>query len=172
MKLPIAIAAGLLATACATTVQSENVVLVPAADGAQLIETCSRPGPEGVDSFFEVSPREVTAVESAIMRLLREKAEEYRELQGVQAIFAPFEWPDNPASYTRAYVGYIVDGERMVYGDFRPASTLSTKGDRWATLCDGGSKFFGVEYSLDQMKVKRIAFDGSRGGLMFPAIEP
>ena len=172
MKLPVTIAAALLATACATTAQSENVVLVSAADGARLVETCSRPGPDRVDSFFEVSPREVTAIESATMRLLREKAAEYRDQQGGQAKFAPFDWPDNPASYTRAYVGYIVDGERMVYGDFRPASTLSTKGDRWATLCDGGSKFFGVEYSLDRMKVKRIAFDGSLGGLMFPAIEP
>lgn len=151
----------------------ERVALLDPALGAAATQTCSRPGPENPARFFRPDPREVTAIESAAMRVLRDHADEYAaSIDRAQSGTAtPFDWPYDPSLYKRQYIGYYEDGRRMIYGNYYPAASGFEESEPFS-ICDGGWHFFGVEYDVEAMEVRRIAFDGSRGGPLLAPIEP
>ncbi len=165
-----------LLTGCATGPGvTERVTLIDPSVGERATTTCSRAGPENPTDYFTPSAREVTAIESAAMRLLRDNRTEYEALLTPDALGSdqgatPFDWPYNPSLYDRQYVGYHENGRRMIYGSYFPAG-IGPRPDEPVVLCDGGFRFFGVEYDLDSRSVRRIAFDGSRGGPVLPPIE-
>lgn len=174
MRLAITIAFGTTIAGCATYPSPvERVTLIDPALGERATTTCSRAGPENPTRFFTPTPREVTAIESAAMRLLRSRADEYRALlpdsNGVEP--GPFDWPNEPALYARQYIGYYENGRRMIYGNYYPAQFRSDPGEP-LVLCDGGYTLFGVEYDVESRSVRRIAFDGSLRGPLLPPIEP
>lgn len=172
MKTPLSLAALALLAGCATT-PVERVTLIDPSLGERATTTCSRAGPENPERFFSPSAREVTAIESAAMRLLRENRAEYDALIGSDAANGPtpFDWPEDPSLYNRHYVGYYEDGRRMIYGSYFPGP-MHADASAPVVICDGGFRFFGVEYDLDAGAVRRIAFDGTRGGVILPPIEP
>ena len=159
----------LFGAGCTANPAIENVRIVPATNGSALLRACSRAAPENASGFFAPSPAQITAVETATARTLRAAAADYTSYQDDTDAFA---WPDDPSLYRRRYVGYVVDGRRMIYGDFKPASFGLSADEELMTLCDGGPQFFGVEYDLARDSVRRIAFDGSLGGPFLPTIEP
>ena len=149
---------------------TERVTLIDPAQGERATTTCSRAGPENPSRFFTPSAREVTAIESAAMRLLRENRADYEALLAQAAMGSddsatPFDWPDDPSLYDRQYIGYYEDGRRMIYGSYFPAGFRLEPGEP-VVLCDGGFRFFGAAN-----EVRRLAFDGTRGGPIFPPIE-
>ncbi|MEL7691301.1 hypothetical protein [Citromicrobium bathyomarinum] len=174
MKRGLVLAASaFVLTACVGTPRaSERVALIDPAMGAALTRPCSRPGPESAERFFVPSPSQITATETATMRLLRERAGDYAG-SFVEAADepTPFDWPVNPALYRRQYVGYYENGRPMIYGDFIPATARADL-SKPVQMCDGGFRFFGVEYDLDSRSIRRIAFDGSLGGPVLAPIEP
>lgn len=174
MKSLAAIALAPVLAGCATPYAvQERVTLIDPSFGERATTTCSRAGPENPTRFFTPEAHEVTAIESAAMRLLRDRREEYAAL--VEPALAnnadPFAWPDDPSLYSRQYIGYYEDGRRMIYGSYFPASSGPVPSEP-KVLCDGGFSFFEVEYDLDARAIRRIAFDGSRGGPVLPPIEP
>ena len=162
---------------CTTTGgYTERVTLIDPAQGERATTTCSRAGPEDPSDYFTPSAREVTAIESAAMRLLRDNRAEYEALlsqdpTGSENRPTPFDWPEDPSLYHRQYVGYYEDGRRMIYGSYFPASARPDAKEP-VVLCDGGFRFFGVEFDVEADKVTRLAFDGTRGGPVLPPIEP
>ena len=174
MRRVFACAAIALLAGCATPYAvQERVTLLDPALGTAATQTCSRPGPENPERLFTPTPREVTAIESAAMRLLRDRADEYAASIGSAqpGTATPFDWPHDPSLYKRQYVGYYEDGRRMIYGNFYPASIDYDEREPF-TICDGGWHFFGVEYDVEDAAVRRIAFDGSLGGPHLQPIEP
>ena len=164
-----------LLAGCATTADyGERVTLIDPSRGERATTTCSRPGPENPTGYFTPSAREVTAIESAAMRLLRENAADYAEVIGPAGADAPtpFDWPEDPSLYDRQYVGYYEDGRRMIYGSYFPADVRADGSEPLLVICDGGFRLFGVEFDVDANKVRRLAFDGTRGGPILPPIEP
>jgi len=166
----------LLAACASGPNEGERVSLFDPSLGTVATTTCSRPGPENPSQFFTPSPREVTAIESAAMRLLRDNRAEYEALlsqdpTGSENRPTPFDWPEDPSLYHRQYVGYYEDGRRMIYGSYFPASARPDAKEP-VVLCDGGFRFFGVEFDVEADKVTRLAFDGTRGGPVLPPIEP
>ena len=157
---------------CATTADREMVTLVAPADGGELMKQCSRYSPEGASNFFEPTPREITGIESAAMRTLRDaRAKKGAVLSQAGVSPSPFDWPDDPSLYQRQYIGYVANGRRMIYGNYFPGGGATTPREP-LTVCDGGPSFFGVEYDIDADKVVRIAFNGGRGGPFLEPIEP
>jgi len=151
---------------------SERMALIDPAMGAALTRPCSRPGPENAERFFVPTPSQITATETATMRLLGERAGEYAMSVGNAATEpTPFDWPNDPSLYTRQYVGYYENGRPMIYGDFIPAG-FGADLTKPVKMCDGGFRFFGVEYDLESRSVRRIAFDGSLGGPLLSPIVP
>ncbi|MEL7683899.1 hypothetical protein AAG594_06125 [Citromicrobium bathyomarinum] len=161
-----------LAACVGTPRASERVALIDPAMGAALTRPCSRPGPEKPEQFFVPSPSQITATETATMRLLRERTGDYAASLGNAGDEpTPFDWPADPALYHRQYVGYYQDGRAMIYGNYFPAG-FDADLTQPTSLCDGGFRFFGVEYDLASRSVRRIAFDGSLGGPFLAPIEP
>ena len=153
-KLAIATILALSTAACATApAQVERVVLLDPARGSELLRTCSRQSPVGASTYFTPSAPEITALETSLARILTLETADI----GPAADFAV-----DPASYRREYVGYTVNGERMIYGNFVPVGAAR---DAVPTIvCDGGPAFFGVEYAIDAQAVKTVRFDGGFGG--------
>ena len=172
----LALLSGIALAGCATTGDyAERVTLIDPALGERATTTCSRSGPENPTQFFTPSAREVTAIESAAMRLLRDNRAEYEALLSQASTsgeggVTPFDWPEDPSLYDRQYIGYYEDGRRMIYGSYFPTGFRLEPGEP-VVLCDGGFRFFGVEFDLEANKVRRLAFDGTRGGPVFPPIE-
>ena len=158
-----------LLAACATpnSLGSENVVLIEPAQGAALLAQCSRPGPTSSGSFFTPAPSDITALEGDLAALLLEERASYLR-EGDPA--GAFGWPLDPSGYVRQYVGYESGGRRMIYGNFLPGDSASGPA-RPAVVCDGGPRFFGVEYDIAAQQVVRVAFNGGLGGPFYEPID-
>ena len=149
---------------CSTVgTMTERTVLIDPAEGATLLGQCSRPGPTNAADYFTPSSGEVTAIETSVARTLEANRARY----AANASLA-FDWPRDPSLYNRQYVGFVMDGERKIYGNFVPAR-VATSSDRPVLICDGGPDLFGVQFDIATGEVDRIDFDGSRGG---PMLEP
>ena len=142
---------------------TERAVLIDPAEGATLLAQCSRPGPTRAAEYFTPSTREVTAIETAVARTLDANRASYEAGASLA-----FDWPRDPSLYNRQYVGFVVDGQRKIYGNFVPAR-VATSSDRPVLICDGGPDLFGVQFDIATGEVERIDFDGRRGG---PGIAP
>ncbi|BDI61396.1 hypothetical protein [Qipengyuania nanhaisediminis] len=166
-------AALLIASACTSIPERPgNVVLIAPDDGADLVRQCSRQGPDDAAAFFTPSPREITAIETATMRALREARDAHEAyIAGAKGQVTAFSWPDDPSTYERQYVGYVSGGKRMIYGNFLPGGTGPASAHP-LVVCDGGPRFFGVEYDSGENRVVRIAFNGGFGGPFLAPIEP
>lgn len=57
----------------------------------------------------------------------------------------------NPASisYHRQYIGVVVNGEQLIYGNFYPNENFFIKNSKSqaVVICDGGPAFWGILYS-------------------------
>ena len=122
-------ALALLAGCTTPRAAQERLALLDPALGTAATQTCSRPGPENPQRFFRPTAREVTAIESGAMRLLRDRAGDYASSisDAPPGTATPFDWPEAPSLYERQYIGYYEDGRRMIYGNFFPASTLRVR---------------------------------------------
>lgn len=70
---------------------------------------------------------------------------------------------ENLGSYHRRYAGLNRNGHRRMYVSFITADLSGAPSDWRAPTfgaCDGGIKFFGVEYDLDSHGFTHIAYNG------------
>ena len=170
MRIP-ALALALTLGACTTSqdMGRENVVLIEPDQGQMLLAQCSRPSAPNDGEFFTPSAGDITALETDLGSVLQSERSAYLK-PGDPA--GAFDWPLDPSSYVRQYVGYESNGRRMIYGNFLPGSTVSGP-SRPAVVCDGGPQFFGVEYDVAARQVVRVAFNGGLAGPFYqPILRP
>ena len=97
---------------------------------------CSRPTPQGITSFWQVSQSDVKWIDEALMQYL-ERTQLVKELR------------TPPSAYGRQYLGYNRGERRFVYVNAFMRSSGDAKSTyvRW---CDGGNQFWGIEYDMQQ----------------------
>jgi hypothetical protein len=132
---------GALAAAGASLAQSLQMRLpgtgrfiLPVNAGQSLLRQCSR-GTPNVSQFWNPSPEQIQKLESLLPQYVRRGTDRNPNI------------PDN-VEYHRQYVGIVVNGKRLIYGNFYPAS-VSDVFDEKSTpvvVCDGGASFWGIVF--------------------------
>lgn len=116
---------------------------------ADLTRQCSRRSPAPSDATWQPAAADIAALEAALPGAL-----ERDDRSG---------WTKAPGDWRRQYVGLARNGVRTIYGNFIPA-TVAEHGD-WRTMpsmvCDGGPRFFGVEYDVAARRFVGIDYNGS-----------
>lgn len=152
----------------------EQVAVLPASEGPELVRPCNAPGPKNIDQFFEPLPEEVIAAENATAALLESHRSDYESIDHITpAKLNAFKFPSNRSAYQRQHIGYVSGGKRITYTVFFPNSVL-TLGERFksrfttraAIICDAGPALFMVQYDIAADAVMRIDFSGGWGGGM------
>jgi hypothetical protein len=126
-----------------------GAVILPGSKANALLSQCSRGAPSA-NGTWRPSPADIRSLEAQLPSALRR----LRATDGALG--------RAPAGYGRQYVGIVVSGRRLVYGNyFRLGDPLL--GD-WRTgpvmVCDGGTNFFGVTYDVAAGRIIDIQFNG------------
>lgn len=111
-----------------------GLFILPVNAGQSLLRQCSR-GTPNVSQFWNPSPEQIQKLESLLPQYLRHGTDRNPSI------------PDN-VEYHRQYVGIVVNGKRLIYGNFYPAS-VSDIFDEKSTpvvVCDGGASFWGIVF--------------------------
>jgi hypothetical protein len=97
---------------------------------------CSRPTPSGMTSFWQVNEGDVKTIDQALMQYL-----------DLTAITKRLSKP--PSAYGRQYLGFNRGTRRFIYINAYVKAPKSAK-STFVRACDGGNKFWGIEYDLQQ----------------------
>ena len=117
-----------------------------------VFKQCSRPAP--VPSQILPAPSKVE------LRQLEQAVE--RHISFEHAARRPT--PPSTAPYARQYVAYELDGRRMIYGNYYPAShgaVAERSAGNAVVVCDGGAQFWGISFDPKTRKVESLSFNGS-----------
>lgn len=138
----------MIAAACGQAENPDSVILPPSM-ATELLTQCSREAPSASEGTWLPSRADIEALEAALSVTL-----------------TSIQYEDSsrfPTGWRRQYVGILEDGERVIYGNFFPISTSGLPHDphKPVVVCDGGPKYFGVEYDVKARHIMHIAFNGS-----------
>ena len=160
--------------------------IIPARWGELALAQCSRVSPPFDGPFWSDSSGDVAAFEQRLEQALSDppadlvKSEKQDRANGV-AIPQPTDFVSSREKLGREYIGYTVNGRRMIYGNFYPpfeaadfASVPAEDRDGPYGTCDGGHVFFGAEYDVEKRLIDRISFDGAIevGGIYVQPFRP
>jgi hypothetical protein len=113
---------------------------------------CSRPGPKGVTSYWELSPSSVDEIDRALRGYLAKGP--------VKATFA-----FRPERYVRQYAGFRRGKQEFVYINAYPSPRRSegTEDPRkvMGIGCDGGDMFWGIEYDVMKRRFGALEINGA-----------
>jgi hypothetical protein len=113
---------------------------------------CSRPGPKGVTSYWELSRTAVAEIDRALLGYLAKGP--------VNATFA-----FRPEKYVRQYAGFRRGKEEFVHINAYPSPTLRMAAEDARKVmgigCDGGDLFWGVEYDVVKRKFRNLEINGA-----------
>jgi hypothetical protein len=135
LSYAVAAAGASLAQSVEMKLPGTGLFILPGDVGQSLLRQCSRGTPANVSQFWNPSSEQIRKLEFLLPRYVRHGA---GRKPGI---------PDN-VEYHRQYVGIIVDGKRLIYGNFYPAS-VSDYFDEKSTpvvVCDGGASFWGIVF--------------------------
>jgi hypothetical protein len=152
---------GLLATAGAQAAVRVRLPNEPRPDGGAVaasldsfqrgFKMCSRPGPKGATSYWELSPAEVGEIDRALLDYLS---------KGPVTKTLAF----NPAKYVRQYAGFRRGRRQFVYMNAYPSRHLPGPANpaarELAIGCDGGDMFWGIEYDQQKRKFQDLEVNG------------
>lgn len=147
---------GALISGCAPSPNASEsipsqVAILPVKAGKAVLQQCSRATINTPESFWVPTSDEVNAIEQALPQYLSRS--EVRQ-------------PSKPLEeFSRQYSGVIAQGQRLVYINFFPGSSLDfSQGGSWRTepviVCDGGDSFWGIVYNVDQKTFEPPQFNG------------
>jgi hypothetical protein len=130
--------------------------ILPDHAGRSLLKQCSRDTPANVSQFWNPSTQQIQKLESLLPKYLRDGADPRRSI------------PSN-VEYHRQYVGIVVNGKRLIYGNFYPADVLYPTSvfdhlDERSTpvvVCDGGPAFWGVVFDPESNAFLDLRVNGS-----------
>jgi hypothetical protein len=98
---------------------------------------CSRPTPERMSQYWQLSPSEVSEIDAALLEYLRSSGSRAK-------LSLPVEL------YQRQYLGFHRDNVRIVYVNAFPAKAqgaVRASSKEFIRGCDGGGNFWGIEYN-------------------------
>lgn len=143
----IALAGG---AACAGTLPPDAVVL-PGRMVSTMLHQCSRQSPAIGESNWRPGADDILALEHLLPKALM-----------AQAAKSDPDWSSAPSGWRRQYVGIVLNGRRLIYGNFVPKDV---EAGPWRTypeiVCDGGPRFFGVVYDVAAHRITNVAFNGA-----------
>jgi hypothetical protein len=128
---------------------SSGLFILPVSAGQSVLRQCSRSSPSNVSQFWSPSLEQIQRLESALSTYIRLG-------DGPKPVIA------NSVQYHRQYVGIIVNGRRLIYGNFYPTS-VSDYFDEKSTpvvVCDGGASFWGIVFEPESSKFLDLQVNG------------
>jgi hypothetical protein len=128
-----------------------DAVVLPGGMASSVLHQCSRTTPAIGSSTWQPGADDILALERALPKALT-----------AQAAKGDPDWSNAPAGWRRQYVGIVLKGRRLIYGNFFPDGI---EPGSWRTkpqiVCDGGAPFFGVVYDVAAHRITGLAFNGS-----------
>ena len=111
-------------------------VILPASHGAALLKQCSRSTPQNVSEFWQPSQSQIAVLEKSLPNFILARATRHEPIPDLRP-------------YHRQYVGVVVNGERLIYGNFYPSEKpfIKSSNSLPVVICDGGPAFWGILYS-------------------------
>ena len=109
--------------------------ILPTSAGQSLLRQCSRSSPGNVSQFWNPSVEQIQKLERALPGYVRSS-------QGRKPVIA------ETVEYHRQYVGIVVNGKHLIYGNFYPTSVSDTFDEKSTpvVVCDGGASFWGIVF--------------------------
>lgn len=125
---------------------TEGRNVLPPSLGQRLLHPCSRNAPKTKLSFWQPKGSELDELERALEPYLLSLAREGKELP--------------PAgSYDRQYIGIVVGGRKLVYGNFFPPTFREFEpAHRVIDTCDPGPKLWGIVFDPASKKFSKLSF--------------
>ena len=115
--------------------------------GEPLLKQCSRSTPSKISAYWKPSVAEISKLEVLLPAYLQEHADDYKHVQKIV--------------YHRQYMGIVVKGKRLIYGNFYPANFSSSNEQRNPVIiCDGGASFWGVVFDSKTSHLVELKFNG------------
>jgi hypothetical protein len=124
--------------------------ILPADAGRSLLGQCSRDAPANVSQFWDPSGEQIRRLEFLLPKYVGNDAGQKLRI------------PDN-VEYHRQYVGIVVNGKRLIYGNFYPANFpdyLDEK-SKPVVVCDGGPAFWGIVFDPEANVFLDLKVNGS-----------
>ena len=124
--------------------------ILPADAGRSLLGQCSRDAPANVSQFWDPSGEQIGRLEFLLPKYVGNDAGQKLRI------------PDN-VEYHRQYVGIVVNGKRLIYGNFYPANFpdyLDEK-SKPVVVCDGGPAFWGIVFDPEANVFLDLKVNGS-----------
>jgi hypothetical protein len=145
----VAAAGASLAQSAEMKLPGAGVFILPVNAGQSLLRQCSRETPANVSQFWNPSPEQIRKLESLLPQYVRHGTDRNPNI------------PDN-VEYHRQYVGIVVNGKRLIYGNFYPASVsdLFDEKSMPVVVCDGSSSFWGIVFEPDSSAFLDLQVNG------------
>jgi hypothetical protein len=117
--------------------------------GQSLLRQCSRSSPANVSQFWNPSVEQIQRLERALPGYLRSS-------EGRKPVIA------TTVEYHRQYVGIVVNGKRLIYGNFYPTSVSDYFDERSTpvVVCDGGGSFWGIVFEPESSMFFDLQING------------
>jgi hypothetical protein len=128
--------------------------ILDAGKGKELLKQCSRPTPQKVKDFWNLSDADVTGLEKyfkKIVNLNPERDPDYNKIL------------DSLGNYSYQYIGVIINKKKYIYiNAFK--SSLEWNFKDWQTepakACDGPASFWGVLFDPEKLEFKEFKTNG------------
>ncbi len=126
--------------------QEQMIYIMPDYVGWQLVEQCTRSF-YYPDVFWRVTKEQVDAMENFLLKHID-------HLKQQKAEFIPQEL----SSYKRQYIGFELDGQSYIYGNFFPKNIeLEVDPARKGVVsCRGDKRYWGMLFNIDSFKFEAI----------------
>jgi hypothetical protein len=118
--------------------------------GQSLLRQCSRDAPANVSQFWDPSGEQIQKLELLLPKYVGNDAGQKLRIPG-------------NVEYHRQYIGIVVNGKRLIYGNFYPADFpdyLDEK-SRPVVVCDGGPAFWGIVFDPEANLFLDLKVNGS-----------
>ena len=149
-------------TASANATLPEQSVILSADAAPKVIRPCSRNGINNVTSYWTPTSTQIWSLEGRLpVYLAKDKIKIKKSAKWLSGFY-------------RQYVGVIVGGKRLIYGNFFPGPTMSGQFE-WSITkkvwkkepvdaCDGGSDFWGIVFDVGSETFSPPVYSGTISG--------
>jgi hypothetical protein len=127
-----------------------EAVVLPGRVVGVMLHQCSRETPAMGESTWQPSVDDILALEATLPQALM-----------AQAAKNDPDWSKAPLGWRRQYVGMVLKGRRLIYGNFIPSDFEPGSWRAYPQIiCDGGPRVFGVVYDVAAHRIINLAFNG------------
>lgn len=148
----LALALALLVSCSSQQLEAGRWVVLPMEQAASALKPCSRPGPRGVETSWDIPASVLDQLEADLEALTQIAA------QGCCLLGARVR---HPKAYLRQYVGVVINGRPLIYiNAFRSVDPTQRWLEEAIDVCDGGETYWGALYDPQTRRFSQLAFNG------------